>query len=149
MRVLGRWPLAVFGDEGLPRTLHMCPLCGLSSVDVTHVLHACPGTWDLYAVFCGAAGIDCAAGNRISWTRLRLELFADRICFLDDCTTIGAARIVFVGMCVERVARLLAVDDDSISELISSAAACTHGICRKTSNLYLHILDRVRELSAH
>ena len=119
-RVLGKLPLAVFGGNDPPRCVSFCPLCGCSSADVLHVLHACPATWDLYCDYCTSVGLDFSSGVRIRWSRLRLELFADRISFLDTGPTDGAARIHYVGRAMQRVARLLVVDDDAVDDFLQS-----------------------------
>ena len=117
-----RLPLQVFGGDGLPTSLQCCPLCGMHGVDAVHILHACPSTWDLYVTYCSSVGIDASSGNRLPWSRLRLELFADRISFLSDESTAGSARIAYVGRSMQRVARLVAVDDYDIEDLLVSAS---------------------------
>jgi len=124
-RVLGRLPLTVFGGDDTPSSLCTCPLCGLNTVDVVHFLHACPATWDLYTEFCISMGIDFSSGQRLRWTRLRLELFADRVGFLSTVAVEGAARIGYVGKVMQRVAKLLVVAGHDIDELLAAAAAAT------------------------
>ena len=65
IHVLGRWPMAVFGGEGLPSTIPVCPLCGTGSVSVVHILHACPGTLDLYISSCSTLGDIFTSGDRL------------------------------------------------------------------------------------
>ena len=52
---------------------------------------------------------------------LRLELFADRISFLGDCQNEGSARIAYVGRTMQRVPRMLAVNDHDVESLLLTA----------------------------
>ena len=88
---------------------------------VMHFLHVCSGTWDLYETYCNCVGLDASSGKRLPWSRLRLELFADRISFLSDVSNEGSARIAYVGRSMQRVARMVAVDDHDIEDLLVSA----------------------------
>ena len=68
-------------------------------------------------------GIDFSSGHRLRWTRLRLELFADRVGFLSTVAVEGAARIGYVGKVMQRVARLLVVTGHDIDELLAAASS--------------------------
>ena len=70
-------------------------------------------------------GIDFSSGQRLRWTRLRLEFFADRVGFLSTVAVEGAARIGYVGKVMQRVAKLLVVAGHDIDELLAAAAAAT------------------------
>ena len=44
IRLTGAFPLIISGAGGLSKLLLRCPLCGMSTVEVEHVLVSCPGT---------------------------------------------------------------------------------------------------------
>ena len=50
-RVLGRWPLALFGIDWMPVSLERCPYCGSGNADVLHILTLCPDTASLRRLF--------------------------------------------------------------------------------------------------
>ena len=93
----GRWSLADY-----PRVMSTCPLCGASRVDVAHLFVDCQATRDLFNAWCAAVDFRIV-GQRVHWSRLRLELFADRVSFLSNDDDVGAARIRFVGLAIRRV----------------------------------------------
>ena len=93
----------------------------MHGVDAVHFLHVCPGTWNLYVTYCNSVGLDASSDTRLAWSRLRWELFADRISFLSDESNAGSARIAYVGRSMQRVARMVAVDDHDIEDLLVSA----------------------------
>ena len=103
IKVLGRWPLQVFGVGDLPRTLIACPCCRVPAVSVVHMLMECPATWDLSKTWAVSSGRS-SNSQRLSWSLLRLELFADRISFATDMDSEGASRIRFVGKASELIA---------------------------------------------
>ena len=113
--------MAFFGGDGLPSTIPVCPLSGKGSVSVVHIRHACPGTLDLHLSYCSRVAVICTSGDRLPWERLRLDLFADRVSSLQTGNGGGEARIAYVDGAVERVAKVLAIQDTDIAALITAA----------------------------
>ena len=109
IKVTGRWPLSVHGAGDLPQQLSVCPLCGVSNVDIVHLLSSCGGTFDLYCVWASGAGKSADSASRLPWSHLQFELFADRISFLTDDPDQGSARINFVGQAVRRAVQAFTV----------------------------------------
>ena len=107
VRVLGRWPLALFGAGELPEMLPLCPLCGAEWVTIAHPLALCHGTWDLYLHWrsSSASGVGCP--TRPPWPELRTELFSGRLGFVSDDEADLWFRITFTGQVFERIADLI------------------------------------------
>lgn len=65
-------------------------------------------------------GLDFLTGVRIRRARLRLELFADCMRFLDTSPDDGAARVHYVGSVMQRIAKLLVVHEDAVDDFLHS-----------------------------
>lgn len=44
LRCSGRWPMEVYGKQGMPACLDACPMCSATVCSVMHPLASCPGT---------------------------------------------------------------------------------------------------------
>ena len=103
-RALGRLPLQVFGLIGLPTSLSICPMCSHLHADVEHILTVCSGTQLLYLEWAEVSGQCQPLLPRLPWPALRMELFADRISFLELRPASGCARVRFVGHAMKALA---------------------------------------------
>ena len=119
VRVLGRWPLAVFGAGGLPNLLELCPLCSEPQVEVQHLLSGCICTAALLRDWAGCVGH--VRADPVGWTELARLLFAGRVSHPLDNPFHGEARVVFVGRCCAMAAQ--AVRDQSLDIDVEDADA--------------------------
>ena len=117
----GRWPLHVWGLGDLPRALARCPCCQACNVEVTHMFTECPASLSLYESWAMAAGYTVQPGLRLPWSVLRIDLFADRVAFVNTDTVDGEYRIKFVGAAVK-----LALDNWLEESLVVDIDALLH-----------------------
>jgi len=104
IRVLGRWPLAVFGAGDTPRCLDACPLCGAPDVEISHLLLSCDSCYDLRTIWLETSPLNRFDAVSLTWDLLRLTLFGS----VDNGDfTQTAASIRFVGQCPLRAASSL------------------------------------------
>ena len=105
VRVLGRWPLAVFGAGGLPRSLEFCPLCEEHDVGVEHLLTSCKRT--TLALHEWAECVGHSLTGQVSWNEFARLLFGGRISYPHDNPAHGEACVLFVGRCCAMAARAI------------------------------------------
>ena len=119
IRVLGRWPLAVFGVGDTPLLLPSCPLCGTASADIQHLLLWCPGCHDLRVTWLQASPLCSLGVHQLQWDSMRYAIFGH-----SDDSGCNGARILFVGQCAFRAASCISVaaSAEQIDHLISAAA---------------------------
>ena len=101
IRVLGRWPLAVFGVGDAPSTLARCPLCEAPEVDINHLFVACRSTSGDVRSWCEK--YLAATADVVAWDLLSYHLFGDR----GNDVAYEEARVLLVGSLCLRVARAL------------------------------------------
>ena len=83
IKAFGRWPLHVFSLGELPRTLPSCPCCGQAEVEVIHLFGECVATGQLYSSWASSPGYAVIPGIRLPWSVMRVDLFADRVAFVN------------------------------------------------------------------
>ena len=89
---------------GLPRHLAHCPLCAREFADVEHILTACPETRHLFDVWAATIERSSSELHTLRGETLRMELFDDRVSFIQNSPIHGQARILFVGRAMKKVA---------------------------------------------
>ena len=87
--------------------LDCCPLCEEADADICHLLHSCKGTETLYKHWAESTGNLLQDHSRLEWPRLRMELFAGRVGFINECSADGEARIRYVGLAASAAAKAL------------------------------------------
>ena len=109
-RVLGRWPLPLFGIDNLPRTLDTCPCCNTTDVDIRHILCKCKGTSNLRRLF----DIPCKNSDAILG-----HLFITQL----NCDQSGSltTRVMFVSAVFKHVVETLNLSS-AINDFITNAA---------------------------
>ena len=91
VRASGGLPLSVCGYGGLASSLPQCPLCGVKSADLTHILAVCSGTMEFRQdILVGS----CSPHALVQWL---LGTSANSGCL--------AARVWYVGLCVATIAK--------------------------------------------
>ena len=125
VRVLGRWPLALYGVGDLPRLMPCCPLCGVLEATVVHLLGECTCTFCHYLDWMKCVGRVSPLGARLPWEELSLELFAGRLSPLGPDIGLARARFTFVAHCFQAAASAIQANelDADVTELVNQAFA--------------------------
>ena len=99
VRALGRWPLALYGKQSLPRALEVCPLCSAVDATIEHILFLCPCTLQEFQAWRVESGMLHGHRDSLSWEQLRQELFQ----FGRQAGCLQS-RIAYVTACIEKCA---------------------------------------------